>query len=243
MPVIALQGLRGGAGTTSVTAALAWALNKLGESVLVIDFCSSNQLAMHFNAPGDLARGWMRAALDNSDWRQTALRYLPGLDVTPFGILNEQELLQLDQDGEAPLTAWLAHLPELQKHYRWLLLDVPAQQQRWSRQITDAADHLICLITADANSQLRLHQRRFSDHTRFLLNQFNANSQSQQDLQLLWLSTLAQLIPVNIHRDEAVAEALLLKQPTGEYRPESLAVDEIATLASWLLLNLAEKRA
>lgn len=38
MPVLALQGVRGGIGTTSVTAALAWALQQLDESVLVIDF-------------------------------------------------------------------------------------------------------------------------------------------------------------------------------------------------------------
>lgn len=42
MPVLALQGVRGGIGTTSVTAALAWALQQLDESVLVIDFSPDN---------------------------------------------------------------------------------------------------------------------------------------------------------------------------------------------------------
>ena len=37
MAIIALQGMRGGVGTTSITAALAWGLQQLGESVLVID--------------------------------------------------------------------------------------------------------------------------------------------------------------------------------------------------------------
>lgn len=36
MAVLGLQGVRGGVGTTSVTAALAWSLQVLGESVLVI---------------------------------------------------------------------------------------------------------------------------------------------------------------------------------------------------------------
>lgn len=44
MPVIALQGIRGGIGTTSITAALAWALQQLGESVLVIDLSPDNLL-------------------------------------------------------------------------------------------------------------------------------------------------------------------------------------------------------
>lgn len=37
MPLIALQGVRGGTGATSLCAALGWALTALGESVLLID--------------------------------------------------------------------------------------------------------------------------------------------------------------------------------------------------------------
>lgn len=57
MPVIALQGMRGGIGTTSVTAALAWAFQQLGESVLAIDCSADNLLRLHFNTPFALARG------------------------------------------------------------------------------------------------------------------------------------------------------------------------------------------
>ena len=39
MAILGLHGIRGGVGTTSVTAALAWSLQLLGESVLVIDAC------------------------------------------------------------------------------------------------------------------------------------------------------------------------------------------------------------
>ncbi|WNN44435.1 MULTISPECIES: cellulose biosynthesis protein BcsQ [Winslowiella] len=242
MPIIALQGLRGGTGASSVTAALAWAFNQLGEEVLAMDFSSSNQLALHFNAPVGLTRGWMRGALDSDDWQQSALRYLPGLDLVPFGTLSERECETLEAGGIDILLSWLQHLTDLKTDYRWLLLDVPAQQNRWSRQILAHADRVISVITADANCHIHLHQRQPGSNTLFLINNFNANSQSQQDLQQLWLSTLDRLIPVVIHRDEAMAEALLVKQPTGEYRPESLAAEEITTLANWLLINLAEAR-
>ncbi|MBP2168897.1 cellulose synthase operon protein YhjQ [Erwinia toletana] len=242
MPVIALQGIRGGSGTTSITAALAWALNQLGESVLVMDFSASNQLAAHFNLPLNITRGWMRAMLDKDDWQQSALRYLPELDLVPFGGLNEQERQMPEQAAVDHLSGWLEHLPDLKNHYRWLLLDVPAEENCWSRHILAQADHHLCLLTADANCQLRLHQRRFDVNTYFLLNQFNANSQSQQDLQQLWLSGLNNLVPVNIHRDEALAESLLMKQPAGEYRPGSLAVEELTTLASWVLINFSGLR-
>ena len=36
MAVLGLQGVRGGVGTTTITAALAWSLQMLGENVLVV---------------------------------------------------------------------------------------------------------------------------------------------------------------------------------------------------------------
>lgn len=63
MAVLGLQGVRGGVGTTSVTAALAWSLQVLGESVLVIDACSDNLLRMSFNVDFTHANGWGRALL------------------------------------------------------------------------------------------------------------------------------------------------------------------------------------
>lgn len=48
MAILGLQGVRGGVGTTSLTAALAWALQILGENVLVIDASPDNLLRMSF---------------------------------------------------------------------------------------------------------------------------------------------------------------------------------------------------
>lgn len=44
MAILGLQGVRGGTGVTSITAALAWALQLLGESVLAIDASPDNML-------------------------------------------------------------------------------------------------------------------------------------------------------------------------------------------------------
>ena len=73
MPIVALSGLRGGVGTTSVTAALAWALNRLGERTIAVDFSPHNQLCTHFNTPLTHARGWAHSAQ---------------LDFIPFGQLH-----------------------------------------------------------------------------------------------------------------------------------------------------------
>lgn len=65
MAILGLQGVRGGVGTTSVTAALAWSLQLLGESVLVIDACADNLLRMSFNVDFSREEGWARALLDD----------------------------------------------------------------------------------------------------------------------------------------------------------------------------------
>ncbi|MGK3129466.1 cellulose biosynthesis protein BcsQ [Pantoea sp. C8B4] len=239
MPVIALQGLRGGCGATSLSAALGWALNALQESVLVIDFSASNQLAAHFNLALNHTQGWVPALLEQQPWQQCAQRYQTGLDFLPFGALTPQQYLNLQNADEQLAAPLLKALPALKSHYRWVIFDLPADLLPWQRSFAIHADRLLQVLSLDANCQLRLHHPRFLPHTLFLINQFNANSQLQQDLHQLWLRTLKNLIPQVIHRDEALAEALMMKQPVGEYRPHALASEEINTLANWLILNVA----
>ncbi|MEB6334583.1 cellulose biosynthesis protein BcsQ [Serratia rhizosphaerae] len=241
MPVIALQGMRGGIGTTSVTAALAWAFQQLGESVLAIDCSADNLLRLHFNTPFALARGWARAELDGGDWRQGAMRYSENLDFLPFGRLSDAERRNLQQSP----TPWREKIRQLQDagRYRWILLDVPAGDDAPARQALDAADRAFVLLTPDANCHARLHQQPLPEHGHFLVNAYNPHSQLQQALHQLWLQSLHNLLPVTVHRDEALAEAPAMKQPLGEYRPESLAADEILTLANWCLLHLQDSAA
>lgn len=239
MPVVAIQGLRGGVGTTSLTAAFAWALNTLGEAVMAIDFSPVNQLGYHFNMPVNEPRGWMRAQQDGCDWRQSALRYQPDLDLLPFGTLSLQENESFYRHAAPQPLPFINEFSALKTQYRWLLLDVPCDYTPWQAAVLQQADCLLQVISPDVNCHLRLHQQRFAPGTLFLLNQFNANSKLQQDLHQLWLSGLKNLMPQMVHRDEALAEALMMKQPLGEYRPHSLAAEEITILANWLILHVA----
>ncbi|WP_338559819.1 cellulose biosynthesis protein BcsQ [Erwinia sp. E_sp_B04_7] len=241
MPVLAFQGVRGGAGATSLTAAFAWALHQLGESVIAVDLSADNQLCLHFNTAPGHPRGWLRAALDHQPWQQSALRYAEGLDFIPSGQLSDDERMAFVSEPLIYSQAWAAQLAELRQSYQWVLLDVPAGETPWTRTILQQAERIITVVVPDANCHIRLHQQRFTSGNYFLLNQFSPVSKSQQDLHQLWLTSLQNLIPLHIHRDEAVAEALLCKQPFGEYRPQSLAAEEIMTLANWALITLREQ--
>ncbi|CNC70878.1 cellulose synthase [Yersinia frederiksenii] len=242
MPVLALQGIRGGIGTTSVTAALAWALQQLDESVLVIDFSPDNLLRLHFNMHFEQPRGWAKAEIDGEGWQQGAMRYTEKLDFLPFGQLTRAENEQLGALLQQKPRQWQKNLSELQASNtsRWILLDIPAGDSVLTRQALALADLVLILIHADANCHIRLHQQDLPAGSHFLLNQFSAGSRLQQDLHQLWLQSLDKLLPTFIHRDEAMAEALAAKQPLGEYSAQSLAAEEVMTVANWCLINVAE---
>lgn len=245
MPIIVLQGIRGGLGTTSISAGLAWALQQLGESALAIDFSSNNLLRLHFNMTFAQARGWARATTDGDRWQQGAMQYVPRLDFLPFGQLNQTEIDALQQHCIHSPTYWRDNLAQIIAHgrHRWILIDAPADDSPLTHQALAAADAVFLLLTPDTNCHSRLHQQALPAQRYFLVNQFSAISQIQQDLYQLWQHTLPRLLPLVIHRDEALAESPAAKQPLGEYRPASGAAEEIITLANWCLIHLTKKEA
>ncbi|QWA09257.1 cellulose synthase operon protein YhjQ [Sodalis ligni] len=245
MPIIALSGIRGGAGTTSITAALAWALCQAGESVLAVDLSPDNLLRLHFNMPFKHARGWARAEIDGEGWHQGAMEYLERLAFLPFGRTTPAERLALFEPPAPGRESWGDRLCRLRdgKRYRWILLDMPGADTPLAQQCLPVADHVLMVINPDANCHARLHQQALPAGCRLLVNGYLPTSGLQHDINQLWLQALDGLLPVIIHRDESVAEALAAKQPLGEYRPDSNAAEEIVTLANWCLIHCPESAA
>ncbi|EMD4230464.1 cellulose biosynthesis protein BcsQ [Salmonella enterica] len=238
MAILGLQGVRGGVGTTSLTAALAWALQILGENVLVIDASPDNLLRMSFNVDFVHQGGWARSLLDGQDWRDAGLRYTSQLDLLPFGQLTAQE-------RENP-QAWQETLGEIGSaiqalkasgRYSWILLDLPYGALPLTRQLVSLCDHTLAIAQVDANCHIRLHQQALPAGAYILINDLRIGSQLQDDLYQAWLQSQRRLLPIVIHRDEAMAECMASKQPLGEYRSDSLAAEEVLTLANWCLLH------
>ncbi|EAQ5876599.1 cellulose biosynthesis protein BcsQ [Salmonella enterica subsp. enterica serovar Schwarzengrund] len=238
MAILGLQGVRGGVGTTSLTAALAWALQILGENVLVIDASPDNLLRMSFNVDFVHQGGWARSLLDGQDWRDAGLRYTSQLDLLPFGQLTVQE-------RENP-QAWQETLGEIGSaiqalkasgRYSWILLDLPYGASPLTGQLVSPCDHTLAIAQVDANCHIRLHQQALPAGAHILINDLRIGSQLQDDLYQVWLQSQRRLLPIVIHRDEAMAECMASKQPLGEYRSDSLAAEEVLTLANWCLLH------
>ncbi|HCD6705666.1 TPA: UDP-forming cellulose synthase catalytic subunit [Klebsiella pneumoniae] len=225
MAILGLQGVRGGTGVTSITAALAWALQLLGESVLAIDASPDNMLRFFFNTDIHHQDGWARALLDGRDWRDAGLRYTQHIDLLPFGQLSAGERENVDQ-LQPTLGAIAEAVQQLQGQYRWLLLDLPAGYSPLTRELLTLCDRSLVVVHPDANSHIRLHQQPLPANSDILINDLRVGSQLQEDLYQLWLESQPRILPVTIHRDEAMAECLAAKQPLGEYRQDSLAALE-----------------
>lgn len=238
MTILGLQSVRGGVGTTSLTAALAWALQILGENVLVIDASPDNLLRMSFNVDFVHQGGWARSLLDGQDWRDAGLRYTSQLDLLPFGQLTAQER-ENPQSWQETLGEIGSAIQALKAsgRYSWILLDLPYGASPLTGQLVSLCDHTLAIAQVDANCHIRLHQQALPAGAHILINDLRIGSQLQDDLYQVWLQSQRRLLPIVIHRDEAMAECMASKQPLGEYRSDSLAAEEVLTLANWCLLH------
>ncbi|VTM95365.1 cell division protein [Raoultella planticola] len=126
MAILGLQGIRGGVGTTSITAALAWALQLLGETVLAIDASPDNMLRYFFNVDATHRDGWARALIDGGDWRDAGIRYTSHIDILPFGLLSPGERENVDKLYPL-LESFVGMVEKLEQQgdHRWLLLVIP----------------------------------------------------------------------------------------------------------------------
>jgi len=243
MAIIGLQGIRGGAGTTSITAALAWALRQLGESVLVVDASSDNMLRLFFDIAINRSEGWARATLDNQNWQESAWRYAPSLDILPFGTLNDSEKKSLFNDPTLgdKLNQYLTVLKDSQR-YQWILVDLPFLPADVTVTSLSPLDCKIYIAQPDANCHIRLCQQPLPPQSFLLVNGLQVASKLQHDIHQVWCHTQQAIVPVALHADEAMAESCAMKKPVGEYSPHALIAEEVITLANWCLINLAGQR-
>ncbi|MEG0859790.1 MAG: cellulose biosynthesis protein BcsQ [Pseudomonas sp.] len=237
MTVVALKGLRGGVGSTSLVAALGYALHTLQQRVLMVDLHPRNLLRLHFNLGLDSTPGWAVADQDEEGaWNEALLQVLEGLYLLPFGQLPADALSALEQRQRAQPQEWPQRLQTLLTHFDWILLDLPATLPGGQPGLPLLPQTVtrIRVLEADAACHALLSTEGAGDDL-LLVNRFDPISQLQRDLLLLWGERHAQLIPQVIHRDEALAGALAWKSPVGYYAPDSLASHDVRSLATWLL--------
>ncbi|AWH88660.1 cellulose biosynthesis protein BcsQ [Limnobaculum parvum] len=237
MTILALQGIRGGCGVTAVCASLAWALAQTGQSVLVVDFSINNLLRLHFDHAWDNKEGWA-SALKSQQSLSPIISYAPGIDYLPFGFSGKETHSLIDaglfnqkQHQPNKLPDFLDFLSL--NDYQWIVIDCSSTLLSLNKLSNSLADINLVLLNPDVECHVLLKQNSFPVNNYFLINRFLPTSLIQQDVSHIWQQSLPELVPVILHRDEALAESLAVKKTVGEHQPGSLIAQDIHQLALW----------
>lgn len=235
---LSVQGLRGGVGSTSLVAALGSALAHSWQRVLLVDLCQENLLHLHCGQGVATRGGWTRALLDGDPPDRAVQRIDGSLSVLPYGLLDDAERGRL----QALLAQRPNQLEPLLEHmegaYDWVLFDLPLHDAVNAVDV-GACEVPIRVLEADPACHVLL-ERTDATNAWWLVNRYDPSRQLQRDLQLVWREQKRhRFIPVWIHADAAMPEALASRMAVGQYAANSQAAADVNQLAAWSRAQVA----
>lgn len=251
MVVISVVSAKGGVGKTTLSACLAMGLAP-GRDVLAVDLDPQNALRLHLGVPASEIDGACRATLEERSWQTAVFRGGNGRpSVLPYGNINETDRDQLE-----------AHLSS---HPDWLssglrslglgpqsivVVDTPPGPSLYQQQALRAANFTLVVIHADAASyatiaamenilQRYCQGREGFAGSVYLLNSVSAASALSRDVVRVVRADLGdRVIPVVVHQDESVREAMAFDQPVLVYAPHGEATRDIRRVIGWFDTNM-----
>ncbi len=244
MQVIAFISAKGGVGKTTLAVNVAVALAQRKKRVLLIDLDPQNAQRLHLGMSPDEIAGLTREGISDDAIFDSPF----GIKFIPFGRISEAEL----EDFEA----------ELKKHPSWVsdgihslslavfdfvILDTPPGPTVFLHQALIAANRALVVLLADAASFSTIPKisALVAEYTagradffgmNLLVNQMPAHSKlGHQVRAALYANYASQLVPVAVHKDQRVAQALGFERPVLQYEPGCNASLDIQSVADWLL--------
>lgn len=244
MQTIAFISGKGGVGKTTLAANTAVALAQRKQKVLLIDLDPQNAQRLHLGMDPDEIAGLVREGISPAGIFDSPF----GISFIPFGRVSENEL----EEFEAGLKIhphWLADGIESLKlqSFDFIILDTPPGPGVYLRQAMLAAHRALAVVLADAASYATvariasLVQEYVAGRSDFLgmnllINQMPTQSKLGHTVRnALYANYARQMVPVVIHRDARVSQALAYERPVLEYEPGCKASLDIQYLADWLL--------
>ncbi|MFZ6744046.1 cellulose biosynthesis protein BcsQ [Undibacterium sp. JH2W] len=250
MRVVAVISPKGGVGKTTVTANLAASLARLGPRITILDLDPQNALRLHFGMAHDDASGIAQQETMDGGWTNVLFESAYGVNFLPYGSVDEVQRSVFEQDIK-DLPKWLAkHLANLKlTENSVVLIDTPPGPSIYLQQVLSVANYALVVLKPDAASYSTIPsieslidyycagRKDFLGYC-YLLNQMDASKQLSRDVFGMMRSSLGKrFIPVTIHKDEAVSEALACQTPVSYYSQHCSATHDMQELTSWLQTN------
>ena len=245
MRVLCVQGIHSSVGTSTIVANTSRILKEFGHDVLVFDLNPNNLLRLHFNMDWHNPTGWASNITQEKSWYSAAFECEQGVCFIPFGQINYNKLqsLLITSITENWLYDQLFSLKLSSE--AWIIINISSEINTLSTQALKLGDIIIRVIEPEMNSLSQAinsiqssyisENESLADKSFYLINKLSPGSELDYDvLSILKRLLLKKIIPVTIHFDENIKEALANKTTVTVYAPKSPAANELRTLAVWL---------
>ncbi len=244
MNVLSIVGACGGTGSTTLAAHVAAGIARQGVAVVAFDFSPANALRLHFGMPWEDRSGLASSWLAGEAWNDAAWHSALGIDFLPYGDPGDDGINTFETSFARPEHAdWFdasIDALDMQEH-GWIVSDVPWPFTPLRRQVLARSTAVLIVLAPDAASCARATSlparlpSSSSAKVHFVINGYDARRTLDHDM-LHWMRTRLQdrLLPQQIHRDEAVREALAARQTVYDYASSSQAAADLLHLSAWL---------
>lgn len=244
MQIVAFISGKGGVGKTTLVSNVAAALVQRKKRVLLIDLDPQNALRFHLGMDPNEIAGLVREGISPHGIFDSPF----GMQFIPFGRVASTELADFERElSHHPewLARGIATLP--QQAFDFILLDTPPGATVFLQQALLAAHRALVIVLPDAASLvtipkiLSLVEQYAVGRSEFcgmnlLINQMpDQNALGHQIRSALYSQYGAQVVPVSVHKDSRVAQALAFERPVLEYEPGAKASLDIQYVTDWLL--------
>jgi len=249
MQVIAFISGKGGVGKTTLAVNVAVALAQRKKRVLLIDLDPQNAQRLHLGMNPEEIAGLTREGISHTSIFDSPF----GIQFIPFGRISEAE----QEDFEAELKihpTWVADgINSLTADFfDFVVLDTPPGPTVYLQQALEAANRALVVVLADAASYATipkitsLVEQYTAGRTDFfginlLINQMPiSNKLGHQVRSSLYANYAELMVPVAVHKDPRVSQALGFERPVLQYEPNCKASLDIQSVADWLLDSIEQ---
>lgn len=260
MKLIAVSGLKGGVGASSVAANLTCGFHHLDRKVAIIDLDLRNFIRVYFSMIMTEGDGWAVRVNQSEDWALAFYQSPAGVYFLPFG---ERDRFASTRDGSNSYVGSFSDTSSVYKltesffsemletlagQFDYVILHLPVvtfspDHMKLLQSLHAAIDLHLVVINPDTAcySILNTQGEKVSQlpKLKLLSNKCFSNSEVSSDFSFYMKKVWGEALVSNpIHFDEALAEATANLQTVGCYSPASLAATEFKMLALWSIATL-----
>ncbi|KFZ37283.1 hypothetical protein HR45_11455 [Shewanella mangrovi] len=240
MNLVYLTSPKGGVGRTTLTANLAFALQRLGHQVVVLDLDVQNSLRLHMGLSVAEHRGVVAQSQHNSDWREHIIETPSGVGLLPYGQATKAQregfntLLRQEPDFLEHRLGSLLHQPGC-----ITLVDLPTGPSSGLDAVKRMDGLGVVVLMADGCSAATMplvgqdHYLGAEAGKRalYIINQIYIRSRLNRDCAEFFENRLGSALLGRVHRDEAIPEATASLQSIFEYAPTSAVIQDLEDIA------------